>query len=82
MPIVNGWVFVGEPDKYVTSSTLRFPNVESKVGALRVVVRGVAGEDVHVCAAAADSFKLQCQTASFTKDGTFSLTWGAEATLV
>jgi hypothetical protein len=82
MPIVNGWVFVGEPDKYVTSSTLRFPNVESKVGALRVVVRGVAGEDVRVCAAAAASLELQCQTASFTTDSTQSLTWGAEETLV
>jgi len=81
-PIVNGWVFVGEPDKYVTSSTLRFPNVESKVGALRVVVRGVAGETVNVCAAAAPSLQLQCQAATFTEDSTQSLTWGAEETLV
>jgi len=81
-PIVAGWVFVGEPDKYVTSSTLRFPMVESKVGALRVVVRGVAGEDVHVCAAAASSLQLVCQTASFTEDSTYSLTWGADVLLV
>lgn len=82
MPIVNGWAFVGEPDKYVTSSTLRFPNVEAKVGALRVVVQGVAGEDVNVCAAAFPGLKLDCQKASFTKDGTVSLTWGAEVSLV
>lgn len=77
-PVVNGWVFVGEPDKYVTSSSLRFPMVESKVGALRVVVRGVAGEDVHVCAAAAPALNLVCQTTSFKEDGTQSLTWGAD----
>jgi hypothetical protein len=82
MPIVNGWVFVGEPDKYVTSSTLRFSNVESKDGALSVVVHGVAGETVNVCAAAASSLQLQCQTASFSDDSTQSLTWGAEETLV
>ena len=67
-PIVSGWAFIGEVDKYVTASKLRFPEVTTSGGKLTATVSVVAGETVKVCAAQASTYKLTCQMAS--KNGT------------
>eukprot|EP01051_Picozoa_sp_SAG22_P012094 SAG22_NODE_1228_length_5083_cov_2.820425_2_plen_779_part_00 len=62
-PVHGGWAFVGEVDKYVPASTLRFPKVEVSSG-LAVTVSGLAGETVKVCAA--NKLKLVCKSVAFT----------------
>jgi len=68
-PIVGGWAFLGEVDKYVVASTLRFVSVAADGGSLVVKVHGVLGENVLVCAAQVTSLKKVCQTISFHQDG-------------
>ena len=63
-PIAGGWAFIGEVDKYVPASKLRFPSVEAAAGKLTVTVDVVEGETVKVCAAEATSMKLVCQSVS------------------
>jgi len=53
VPIVAGWIFIGEVDKYVVASTLRFSEVVVKGADLTATVTGVEGETVKVCAAEA-----------------------------
>jgi hypothetical protein len=60
----GGWAFIGEVDKYVPASKLRFPSVMSSSGKLTATVDVVKGETVKVCAAEASSMKLVCQTVS------------------
>lgn len=74
-PIESGWAFIGEVDKYVPASTLRFPGLAFGVdaagtAALTVSVSGIAGETVKVCAAEAAGLKLVCQSIKFAADGT------------
>lgn len=69
MPVLGNWIFVGEVDKYVIASTLRFPSVTATAGSLSVEVSGVRGETVRVCASEAAKLALVCNTASFKDDG-------------
>lgn len=81
-PVEGGWAFIGEVDKYVPASTLRFPAVafgsgdgddvggEAMAAALTVSVAGLAGETVKVCAAKMAGLKLVCQMVKFTADAT------------
>jgi hypothetical protein len=77
-PVASGhseWAFIGETDKYVTASRLRFHRLRfgsatdvaaGRAAALSVNVVGLAGEDVKVCAA--HGLKLVCQTLKFSAD--------------
>jgi hypothetical protein len=53
-PLVNGWAFLGQLDKYAPASRLRFPRVSVGGGKLSAGVVGIEGETVRVCAAYAD----------------------------
>ena len=71
----GGWAFIGEIDKYVSASKLRFPSVVSSAGKLTATVDVVAGETVKVCAAEASTMKLVCQSVS--KAGNSTVTFPA-----
>jgi len=77
LPIVNGWAFVGEVDKYVVASGLRFPHVEATTSALAATVTGVQGETVKVCAAEAKGLELVCKAVTFATDGDQVLVFAA-----
>merc|ERR1719356_1467035 len=72
-PVKQGWIFLGETDKYVTAARIRFPLVkvlEASAGEggganLEVHVAGTAGEDVKVCAAKTAALQVLCQTVHF-----------------
>jgi hypothetical protein len=71
-PIVDGWAFIGETNKFVTASHLRFSSAIVSGTQLSVQLRGVASETVTVCAAALGSdgaWTLQCQQIAFASDG-------------
>ena len=75
-PVVNGWAFFGETNKYVTASTVRFASVKANgASGLTAAVIGVAGEVVTVCAA--DGAKVQCQQVKFTTAGTQSVSFAS-----
>lgn len=75
-PVVSGWAFVGEVDKYVTAAKIRFSSITASVSSLSATVTGVAGETVRTCAIhAASSLELQCQSVTFTAAGSKSVTW-------
>jgi len=48
-PVVNGWAFIGETDKYVTGAYKRFTSVTATSGSLIANLVGVADETVTVC---------------------------------
>lgn len=64
-PVVKGWALLGEVDKYVTTSTLRFIQTDVQESKLTVTVEGVLNETVRLCAATAPSLEVQCQQVSF-----------------
>lgn len=68
-PIVGGWAFIGEVNKYVVAATIRFTSATASAGSLSLSVSGVRGEKVKVCAAEVKDLVLVCQTATFDKDG-------------
>ena len=49
VPMLNGWVLLGEVDKFVTLSARRFVKALANSTSLVISVAGVAGETVHVC---------------------------------
>ena len=50
-PIVNGWAYVGEVDKFVTAATLRSVRaVVTSTKRLTVSIKGIAKESVVICA--------------------------------
>merc|ERR1711879_222934 len=63
-PVVRGWAFIGEVDKYVTASTVRFSDISfsgaEENSSLTVSVHGVSDEVVTVCAAEASSLRMRC----------------------
>ena len=68
--LTSGWSFIGEVDKYVTASALRFSNFMDAGhggGGLKVDVTGVANESVKVCASVGST--LNCKTVAFTAAG-------------
>eukprot|EP00927_Polykrikos_kofoidii_P020312 TRINITY_DN19609_c0_g1_i1.p1 TRINITY_DN19609_c0_g1~~TRINITY_DN19609_c0_g1_i1.p1 ORF type:complete len:897 (-),score=123.03 TRINITY_DN19609_c0_g1_i1:77-2767(-) len=69
VPIVQSWIFVGEVDKYVVASRLRFPEVTVKDFVLTARVRGVRGETVKICAAEMQSREFVCKLEKFMADG-------------
>jgi len=72
----NGWVFVGETNKYVSASSTRFPSATSDSKSLTVQVVGVASETVTVCAAHSSAMsKLVCVKQQFTTAGTKAVTF-------
>lgn len=76
-PVVNGWGFVGEVNKYVTASTLRFKQVKAvSSNQMSVQVVGVAGETVKVCAVAVAPLGLTCHDVSFSAAGTTAVVFG------
>jgi hypothetical protein len=64
-PVVGGWIFLGEVDKYVTAAKLRFPLVKLSSGRLEVFVTGVKDEVVSVCAAEASAMLKVCKPVHF-----------------
>jgi len=68
LPITNGWALIGEVEKFVTVSKIRFPNVTIGDRGLTVSVKGVDGETVKVCAAEdqkSPHLGIQCTSISF-----------------
>jgi len=75
-PMVNGWAFLGETNKYVTASTARFTNVAATAASLTVDLTGVAGETVQVCAAkGAGATAVVCQQIKFAAAGSQTATF-------
>ena len=72
-PVLQGWAFLGEVDKYVPASRKRFPSVVPNGQGLVVQVAGVAEETVRVCAARASArtgtWKLFCAEVAFVTGG-------------
>lgn len=72
-PVIAGWVFLGEIDKYVTVSNVRFVSV-TKTGQHKItaLVRGTARESVRVCATDIknDVLGVVCQSLLFQEAGT------------
>ncbi len=81
-PVVAGWALLGEVDKYVPASTLRFPRARvDDAGAFDVDVEGLAGEQVRACAARVEedgSAALRCETVVFETPGTQTVAFSAE----
>ena len=72
----GAYAFVGEVDKYVTASKMRFPagvqlaEESSRAAALTVQVAGVANETVKVCAIKTAGPSLECTSLHFDEAGT------------
>jgi hypothetical protein len=64
-PVVNGWAFVGEADKYVTAASIRFTSVAAQGSGLVAQVVGVPKDNVTVCAASTADWKLVCKMTQF-----------------
>merc|ERR1711874_249482 len=75
MPVVEGWIFAGEIDKYVTAADVRFENITVSSAVFSVDVLGVAKEKVKVCVAKVSQLQLVCQTASFESQGMKTVTF-------
>jgi hypothetical protein len=74
----GGWAFIGEVDKYVSASKLRFPSLVSSAGKLTATVDVVKGDEaVKVCAVQASTMKLVCQ--NVTAIGNSTITFPAAA---
>jgi len=70
----DGWIFLGEVDKYVTAARIRFQHVavrESDPSVLDVTVAGsgAGSEDVQVCAAQVSILRVVCKIAHFGAAG-------------
>ena len=66
-PRLNGWLLVGEVDKFVTLSSRRFVQVAARGTGLSVTLVGVPGETVRVCAVLESQGKQTCLEAEFDK---------------
>jgi hypothetical protein len=82
VPVIEGWAFIGEVDKFVTASTLRFSDVTAREHKLTASLYGTKGETVRVCAARVSSFKLECKEVLFEAAARTELTFAADAPLV
>jgi hypothetical protein len=75
-PVQAGWAFIGEVNKYATASGLRFSSVAVYESAVNVVVKGLAGEKIRVCAAhlvgnsSSRTWTKICSSVSFTRSAT------------
>lgn len=77
--VLDGWIFIGEVDKYVTAARIRFPHVAVRdslsplqdPAVLEVTVAGSddGGEDVEVCAAQEATLRVVCKIAHFERAG-------------
>jgi hypothetical protein len=76
-PSTGGWFFLGEIDKYVPVSTLRFSEVSgaSCGTSITAVVVGAAGETVQVCAARTSDLLVECRKLVFTSAGSQDITF-------
>jgi len=82
-PIVSGWAFIGEVDKYTVASALRFSKIGASVGVLSADVVGVKGEKVKVCAVEGKGLTLVCKDIEFNQDGTQAVSFGqADVTMM
>lgn len=72
VPVVQGWVFLGESQKYVTHAAKRFPSGATVTsGQISVGVEGAEGETVEVCAVRASAISTRvCHSVTFTQAGT------------
>merc|ERR1711972_1084556 len=75
--VIQGWIFLGEVDKYVTVSSTRFASVHVQQESLSTVVLGVDGEVVKVCAASVATLQRVCKDATFTRDGYQTVTFSS-----
>jgi hypothetical protein len=74
-PVLCGWAFLGEVDKYVTVAGLRFPSITCAASRLTAHVAGVTGETVTVCAARASDWATTCNKLSFARDEVQTVTF-------
>lgn len=63
-PLVEGFAFIGEPEKYTTASRKRFSNVHVTGDTLRVNITGAPHETVRACAVT-QALTLACAEVSF-----------------
>ena len=68
-PVADGWVLLGEVDKYVVAASKRFVKVDATTLRMSAVVNGIAGEVVKVCAAKVADLKVMCNTIHFAATG-------------
>jgi len=74
----HGWAFIGEVDKYTTASSFRFKSATHSASELTVMVEGVAGESLKICAShGVSSPKLICETLAFSTSTTHTVTFKA-----
>jgi len=76
-PTTAGWTLLGETDKIVSVSSLRFAKATATTTSLVVDVVGVAGEAVLVCAVKPDASTSLCQTVQFATATTKIVTFNA-----
>jgi hypothetical protein len=74
-PSRGAWFFLGETDKYVPVSTLRFSEVQFYGTTITAVVVGAAGETVQVCAARTSDLLVECRKLVFTSAGSQDITF-------
>jgi len=69
-PVQQGWVVLGEVDKYVPLAKIRFTSIDASNVVLTLQVAGVAGEVVRLCAAELFDLKVRCTSIAFSASGT------------
>jgi len=69
-PILNGQIFLGECDKYIPASTLRFSSVNIDAQHVKASVVALAGENITLCAARASDWIVHCSIFAFDAEGT------------
>ena len=70
-PVVDGWVLLGEVNRYVPVSADRFDSVSVSGSGLKMIVRGSVGEVIDVTAlqsATQDDWIVRVQRVSFDSD--------------
>mmetsp|Transcript_37439 Transcript_37439/g.79411 ORF Transcript_37439/g.79411 Transcript_37439/m.79411 type:complete len:754 (-) Transcript_37439:67-2328(-) len=81
VPKINGLVYLGEVDKYVSLSSTRFAAITSSGGLLQVSMRGVPGETVRTCNAVPPA-PMKCQEMTFPKsEDTLVVRFAADGSL-
>lgn len=74
--VKGGWTLLGELDKYVPLSPVRFVHVECLATGLSVKVKGSRGEEICVAALDADGSLVE-STKSFPNDGILTIAFGS-----
>lgn len=73
----SGWALIGEPDKYVGTSSARVTSVDGTApGTLKVRVAGLKQENIQLCATQSD-LKMHCHTVVLGSEGVATVTFAA-----